>query len=69
MATRRRHFEGALGGLLPLDVLEVERARRHLLEARLGRREHLAALEMIDEGEEVARRQDLEPAGPGRLAA
>src|SRR3546814_4720071 len=58
-----------LGALLALDVLEVEAARLDLLEGRPRRCQHLTALEVVDEGDEAARRQDLKAFGPGRLAA
>ncbi len=69
VAARGRHFERALGRLLSLHVLQVERARRLLGDARLGRRQELRALEVIDERQERRRRHDFESVRPGRLAA
>ena len=34
-----------------------------------GRRQHLGAAEMVDQAQQVGRRQDVDPAGPGGLAA
>ena len=65
----RGHLERPLGGLLALDVLEVEGRDRDLGQRRLGRGQHLGALEMVDQGEQGVRRQDLDAARPGRLAA
>src|SRR3546814_14667300 len=59
VAARRGHLQRALGALLALDVLEVEAARLDLLEGRPRRCQHLTALEVVDEGDEAARRQDL----------
>src|SRR3546814_2215944 len=67
VAARRGHLQRALGALLALDVLEVEAARLDLLEGRPRRCQHLTALEVVDEGDEAARRQDLKAFGPGRL--
>src|SRR3546814_11280490 len=69
VAARRGHRQRALGALLALDVLEGEAARLDLLEGRPRRCQHLTALEVVDEGDEAARRQDLKAFGPGRLAA
>jgi len=62
-------FEGALGALLALDVLEVEPRRRRRDQARLGRRQQLRAFEMVDDRQQVGGGDDLDLAGPGGLAA
>lgn len=69
MAAGRGDFEGALGGLLAFDVLEIERRWRRFREPRLGRGEYLCSLEVVDERQERGCRQDVDPAGPGCLAA
>ena len=69
VAAGRRDFERALGRLLALDVLRSRAWRAPSGNWRLGRRQHLAALEMIDQRDQRRRRQHLEPARPGRLAA
>ena len=46
VAAGRGHLERPLGGLLALDVLEVEGVLGGVLERRLRRGQHLAALEV-----------------------
>jgi hypothetical protein len=62
-------LEGPLGALLALHIGEIEPGRARRREARLGRRQQLGALEMIDDRQEARRRDDLHLARPGRLAA
>src|SRR5579883_875176 len=62
-------LERALGGLLALDLLEIEMIALGLGDPRLRPGQDLGALEMIDEGEKVGGRQHLDLPGPGRLAA
>jgi hypothetical protein len=62
-------FERALGALLALHIGEVEPGRARRREPRLGRRQQLGALEMIDDRQEARRRDHLHFARPGRLAA
>src|SRR5580704_14092950 len=69
VATGRGDFEGALGAFLALDVPEVEHGGARRRQLRLGRRQQLSALEVIDDGEKARRGDDLDLAGPGRLAA
>src|SRR5438067_13240197 len=69
MTARRGNFERALGALLAFDVLEVEPGGSRRRELRLGRRQELRALEMIDDREKVRGGDDLDLAGPGGFAA
>ena len=69
VAARGGDFEGALGALLALHIGEVEPYRARRREPRLGRRQQLGALEMIDDRQEARRRDHLHLARPGRLAA
>jgi hypothetical protein len=64
-----RDLERALGAFLPLDISKIEprRARRH--EAGLRRWQKLSPLEMVDDGQQARRGNDLDLARPGRLAA
>ena len=62
-------FERAFGALLALHVLQVEAGGARRRQFRLGRRQQLRALEMVDDRQQVRRRDDLDLAGPGRLAA
>src|SRR5580693_1838299 len=62
-------FEGTLGALLALHIGEVEPGRARRREPRLGRREELGALEVVDDRQEAWRRDDFDLARPGRLAA
>ncbi len=67
VAAGRRDLERALGRLLPFHLGEVGAEARRLRLARGRRREHRAAAEMVEQGDEVGRRDDLDVAGPGRL--
>ena len=69
VAAGRGDLERALGALLALDVLEVEAGGARRRQLRLGRRQQLGALEVVDDRQQVRRREDLDFAGPGRLAA
>ena len=53
----------------PLTSARSSPAERDRREARLGRRQQLSPLEMIDDRQEARRRDHLHLAGPGRLAA
>src|SRR5437764_12803485 len=68
MTARRGNFERAFGALLAFDVLEVEPGGARRRELRLGRRQDLRALEMIDDREKVRGGDDLDLAGPGGFA-
>ncbi len=68
VAASGRDLERALRRLLALDVGEVERGAALLGDLRLGRREHLASLEVVDQRQQRRRRQDL-AVRPRRLAA
>src|SRR5438067_13587468 len=68
MTARRSNFERALGALLAFDVLEVQPGGSRRRELRLGRRQELRALEMIDDREKVRGGDDLDLAGPGGFA-
>src|SRR5205085_5469388 len=57
------------GALLAFDVLEVEPGGSRRRKLRLGRRQELRALEMIDDREKVRGGDDLDLAGPGGFAA
>lgn len=65
----RGDLERALGRLLALDVGEVGGRRLGAALRRLGRGQNLQTLEMVDQREQARRRQDLDLAGPGGLAA
>ncbi len=65
----RGDFERPLGALLALYILQVEPGGARRRQLRLGRRQELGALEMVDDRQQVRRRDDLDLAGPGRLAA
>src|SRR6266852_1503563 len=69
VAARRGDFERPLGALLALDVLQIEPGGARRRQLRLGRRQELGPLEMVDDREEARRRDDLNLARPGRLAA
>jgi hypothetical protein len=69
MPAGRGDFERPLGALLALDVLQIEPGGARRRQLRLGRRQQLGALEMVDDRQEARRRDDLNIAGPGRLAA
>jgi hypothetical protein len=63
-------LERPLGGLLALDAGELRIVRRVLDQARAGQAQDLGAVEVVDQGEQAARRQDLDVAAqPGGLAA
>ncbi len=69
VAARRRHFERALSRLLALDVLEVELGEAGAAILGSGELQNLRALEVVDDRQKRGRRQHLDPAGPGGLAA
>ena len=69
MSARGGDFERAFGALLALHIGEVEPGRARRREPRLGRRQQLGSLEMIDDRQEARRRDHLHLARPGRLAA
>ena len=64
-----RHLQRALGGFLALDIGEIEGMDGKILHLRTRPGEDLAALEVIDQRDDGGRRQHLDLAGPGRLAA
>jgi len=61
-------FERALRALLALDVAQIEPGGARRRELRLGRRQELGPLEMVDDREEVRRRDDLNLTRPGCFA-
>ncbi len=65
---RRGDLERALGGFLALDLAQIGSRRRHLDRAGLRRGEQAVALEMIDQRQDVGRRDDPLPA-PRRFRA
>ena len=68
VAAGRRDLEGALGTLLPPDVGEVRKRPGRRGDGGLRPRHDLAALEMVGELDQRARREHVEVApGPGRL--
>ena len=62
-------LERPLGAFLALDVEEIEPGDGRGDKPRLGRRQQLGPLEMVDDREQARRRDDLDLTGPGRLAA
>ena len=69
VAAGRGHFERALGGFLALDIGQIGIASRLLGDAGLRWRQDLGALEVIDECDQVGRRQNFALTGLRRLAA
>ena len=69
VASGRRHLQRPLRGLLALDVGQVGIGRAVVGQRRFGRAHHLAALEVVDQGQQAGSRQHLGAARPGRLAA
>ena len=69
MAARRGDFEGALGRLLALNVFQIGIGGVLTQHRRGRRRDDLAALEVIDEGQQRSGRHDIPAAGPNRLGA
>ena len=69
MATGRRDFERPLGAFLAFHIRKIGKQARLLRPRGLGRGEHLAALEMIDQRQQCARRQHIEIPGPGGFRA
>ena len=66
----RRDLERALGALLALDVLEIDKRAVDLADLRLWAREHLRAAEMIGELDEGRRGDDVHlRARPGGFRA
>ena len=65
----RGDLERALGAFLALDVLEVEPGGARRRQLCLGRRQQLGALEVVDDRQQARRGDDLDLAGPRRLAA
>ena len=59
----------ALGALHALHVGRSGPRGRRPPRRRLRRGQHLGAAEMVDQRQQVGRRQHLDPPGPGRLAA
>ena len=68
---RRRRRSPARAGPIPCRAPRRGRARRALRRRRpaSGGVQHLGAAEMVDQRQQVGRREHLDPAGPGRLAA
>ena len=62
-------FERAFRALLALDVLQVETGGARRRQFCLRRRQQLRALEVVDDRQQVRRRDDFDLAGPGGLAA
>ena len=63
-------LERALGALLAFDVAQIGQRAAVAVEIGLGPRERLQALEVIDEREQMRRREDVDVlAGPGGLRA
>jgi len=69
VSSGRGDFERALGAFLTLDVFQIEPGGAQRSEFRLGRRQELSSLEMIDDRQEGGRGDDLDLAGPCRLPA
>ncbi len=67
MPAGRGNLEGALGGFVALDIAKIEAARIFFADFGGGWRQTLRTLEMIDEGKQRGRRQNLDPVRPGRL--
>ena len=60
-------FKGPPRAFLALDIGEVGIKRRRSGGRRRRRTQHLAAFEVIDQSQQIRRRDNLAMAGPGRL--
>ncbi len=69
MSARGSNLERALSGFLAYYLAQIRDRRVVGLHPRLGRAQHLAAAKMVDQRQQRRRRQNIDPAGPGRLAA
>ena len=70
MAPGCRHFERAFGGLLAFDVLQVGHGRIARIRHGFGPPQRLQAFEVVDELEQVGRREDRHVGrGPRRFRA
>ena len=58
MATGGGNLQGTLGRLLALDVAQIDRVRGTRLDLRRRTADHLGALEMVDQREQVIGRDD-----------
>src|SRR5215469_7319131 len=61
-------LERTLGAFLSLHVAKVKPSRAGGGKARLRRRQELGSLEMVDDGQQIWRGNDLDLASPGCLA-
>ena len=69
VAAGRGDLDGALGGLLALDLGHVGAGAGKLGEAACRRRQQLRALQMVEQAQKIGRRHHIDFAGPGRFAA
>ena len=69
MAAGGGDLHGAAGGFHALHVGQVGAAAGLRHTGGIRRSQHLGAAEMVDQRQQVGRRQDLDAAGPGGLAA
>ena len=69
MATGGGYLQGPLGAFLALDIGQVQVAFNGRRRLRLRRAQHLGALEMVDQGEQIGRRQNRHAACPGGFTA
>ena len=69
VAAGRGDLERAFGALLTLDVAQVRPRLGVQHRPRLGRAQHLDAAEVVDQGDQRARRQHRRLPAPGRLRA
>ena len=65
MAPGGRDLQRPLGAFLALDLAQVGHGLAAGQGTGLRRAQHLASLEMIDQGDQGPRRQNTRPAGPG----
>jgi len=70
VAARGSHFQRASGTFLSLDVGEIGQVVCRDMDARLGARQNLRAAEMVGDGDQAARRQNVDiRASPSRLGS
>jgi hypothetical protein len=67
VAAGRRDLQRALGAFLTLDLAQVGHGLAVRQRSGLGRAQNLGSLEMVDQADQRARREDAGAAGPGRL--
>jgi hypothetical protein len=67
MTTGSGDLQGALGGFLALDLGEIGSGAHRLHLARYGRGQETGTLEMVQQTDQIRRRQHLDVARPGRL--